>query len=378
MRAAIVTGDYYKSHETMVNRHIVHLFGGNSCVICSRHNGENPYDKEMLERRIDPWPLADRIALPFSVVSTFLKWRTSRVPMGPERRALLQFLKDQEVDFVLSEFGTQTVAVAPVVAEAGLPLIGYFRGADATKALRTSKRRSAYRRMVPQVTAFVAVSQFLLDQLADAGVHHPRSFVLPSGVDVRKFTPSKKVPNRFVTVGRFVPKKQPTTTVRAFCRAAKDHPTATLEMVGDGPLLAECQAIAAEMGMSERVIFRGALLHDGVRKALQRAEVFLQHSVIAKSRDGEGLPTSIQEAMASGAMVISTRHAGIPEAVQEGVTGYLVDEHDEAGFTDLIRRTLDGEIDRAACGAAGRKVAEEKFDNDKLLTRLEEIIAEVA
>jgi len=378
MKIAILTGEYFKPHETMVNRHIEHMFGGNTCVICSRNSGENPYEKPVFQRRLDKWSLSERLRAPYEIAQNFRRYRTSRVPWGSEKTSLIAFLKEQKVDAMLSEFGTQTVAIAPVIHQCGIPLFGYFRGADATKTLRQAKRREAYRRMVPYVTAFISVSQFLLDNLAEHGIEHPNSFVIPSGVNIAHFTPGKKIRQRFVAIGRFVEKKQPATTIQAFVRAVADYPDATLEMLGDGPLLQDCRQLASDLGVGARISFRGAQNHSEVRRAIRSAEVFLQHSVTSAKGDAEGLPTAIQEAMACGTVVLSTRHAGIPEAVIEGQSGLLVDEHDEDGFARNISAVLSGQVDLKAMAARARSDACDKFDNQKLLTKLEGIIEKLA
>jgi glycosyltransferase involved in cell wall biosynthesis len=83
-------------------------------------------------------------------------------------------------------------------------------------------------------------------------------------------------------------------------------------------------------------------LHGGAPETtkadlLARCGVFVQHSLTdPETGDEEGLPASIQEAMAHGLAVVSTRHAGIPEAVVEGETGLLVDEGDVVGMAAAI------------------------------------------
>jgi glycosyltransferase involved in cell wall biosynthesis len=96
--------------------------------------------------------------------------------------------------------------------------------------------------------------------------------------------------------------------------------------------------------------------------------------VTAEDGNTEGLPTSIQEAMACGAAVVSTRHAGIPEAIEEGETGLMVDEHDLAGFTAALRTLLADPALTARLGAAARAIALQRFDIDKLHARLEAMI----
>jgi glycosyltransferase involved in cell wall biosynthesis len=118
------------------------------------------------------------------------------------------------------------------------------------------------------------------------------------------------------------------------------------------------------------VTFHGAQSHDFVRDRLERTQFFLQHSVTAADGNTEGLPTAIQEAMACGCVTVSTRHAGIPEAIDEGRTGFLVDEHDAAGFARAIRTALTA-VNLSEMSASARHIAEERFDNDILLHKLE-------
>jgi glycosyltransferase involved in cell wall biosynthesis len=259
----------------------------------------------------------------------------------------------------------------------GLPVFTYFRGTDASKALGQPRIVEAYRRMMPQLAGVFAVSQFLLDNLARHGVTHPRARVIPSGVDVRRFRPGDKRPRSCLAVGRFVEKKAPLTTLRAFAVATRDMPDASLDFVGDGPLLEQCRQEAEALGATGRVTFHGSLAHDRVRDLLAQAQFFLQHSVTDRQGNTEGLPTAIQEAMAAGCVTVSTRHAGIPEAIEEGVQGFLVEERDEEGFREAIRRALSLE-DPGTMGAAARVKAEARFDNKKLLAELEQAIREIA
>ncbi|ETX27137.1 glycosyltransferase [Roseivivax isoporae] len=372
MRTAIGTSDFHVPGETFINRHVAHMFGGDTVVICGRFNGTDPYGKPIFERRAR-LSAADAVALPFWALWNRARHATSRLPYGAGRRALLDFLKDQRVEVILAEFGTQALALAPVANDAGIPIFTYFRGTDASKALRARRIQRAYRLMMPRLAGVVSVSQFLLDNLAAAGVHHPNAHVIPSGVDVRRFVPGDKAPFSCLAVGRFVDKKAPLTTLRSFVEATRDRPGARLDFIGDGPLLPAARTLAAELGAADRVTFHGAQPHEAVRARLEGTAFFLQHSVTAQDGNTEGLPTAIQEAMAAGCVTVSTRHAGIPEAVEEGATGFLVDEHDAAGFTAAIRAAMD-RPDRAEMAAAARRVAETRFDNAVLLSRLESVI----
>lgn len=369
MRAAIGTSDYHIGGETFINRHIDLLFGGDTVVICGRFNGDDPYGKPLFVRRA-PLSGTDLMTAPFWSLWNRTRHSTSRLPFGRGKRDLAAFLSAQKVEVILAEFGTQALALAPLTNELGIPIFTYFRGTDASKALQAKRIQRAYRLMMPRLAGVFSVSQFLLDNLARHGVRHDNAHVIPSGVNVRRFSPGDKVPFSCLAVGRFVEKKAPLTTLRSFAEATADRPEARLEFIGDGPLLAPAQALATELGIAHKVTFHGAQPHDVVRGALRRTQFFLQHSVTARDGNTEGLPTAIQEAMACGCITLATRHAGIPEAIDEGKTGFLVAEHDGAGFAQAIARAMAVE-DAVAMAETARKIAEARFDNDVLLARLE-------
>ena len=115
-------------------------------------------------------------------------------------------------------------------------------------------------------------------------------------------------------------------------------------------------------GLTDSVTLHGALPNDQVRRLMQTADVFLQHSVTdPQTGDEEGLPVAILEAMAEGLPVIATRHAGIPESVLDGVTGFLVDEGDTAAMANRLL-DLDGDLMlRNSLGAAGWTTARDRL-----------------
>ncbi len=373
MRAAIVTSDYFVMGETFINRHIEHMFGGETCVVTGRHNGHDPYEKPLFERR-KKLSFFDKIHAPFAALNGALFHATSRLPFGQNRQELMQFLRAQKVDVILAEFGTQALVVAKLGNDLNIPVFTYWRGTDASKALNSKQRIRSYKLMMPRLAGMLSVSQFLLDNLASVGVTHHNAHVMPSGVDVRRFTPNQKVKHSFLAVGRMVEKKAPDVTIRAFAKSAKGT-SAQLTFIGDGPLLEACKALAVELGVESQITFTGALPHDQVRQELAKTEVFLQHSVTAKDGNTEGLPTAIQEALACGCVTLSTRHAGIPEAIEHGVNGFLVEEWDEDGFSAQIQTVLNMP-DLTEMTRAARSTAEHKFDNDILLNRTETILRE--
>lgn len=377
-RLAIVTSVVGKATEISQRRHINELFGGSTAVVCYSVEPGFVTDKPMLHLTRRPPGLGPRLELEFGKALHILTHRASGVPFGAVRHRIETFLREQKAFAILAEFGHLGSSFAPIGARLGIPVFVYFRGFDASKRLSSPLRVLSYKAAIPRLAGYFAVSQSLLDNLAAKGIRHPNSHVIPSGVDTWLFTPGDKDPDLLLAVGRMIPKKAPLTTIEAFARVAADYPSRRLEMIGDGPLLEGARRLAVERGLGDRVALLGMQPHDVVREKMARAAVFLQHSVTDADGNEEGLPIAIQEAMASGAVVISTRHAGIPDAVVEGETGSLVDERDLDGYTAALRAVLADDALRARLAAAARLRAETVFDTRVLQGRLEQIIAAAA
>jgi colanic acid/amylovoran biosynthesis glycosyltransferase len=373
-RLAIATPILGKSTETSQRRHIAELYGGDTVVVCrSAEPGFDP-GRPVFQTGKKPMRGLDKAELELGKAVGTVAYRASGVPFGRTRRRLEAFLREHRAFAILAEFGHVGSSMAPIGARLGIPVFVYFRGFDASKRLRSPLRILSYKAALPRLAGYFAVSQSLLDNLAAKGIRHPNAHVIPSGVDTRVFAPGEKEGGLLLAVGRMIPKKAPETTVAAFARVAAEFPGSRLEMIGDGPLLEAARARAAALGLGERVRFLGMQPHAAVREKLARAAVLLQHSVVDALGNEEGLPIAIQEAMASGAVVISTRHAGIPDAVESGVDGLLVAEGDLEGYTAALASVLGDDGLRRRLAEAARRRAETQFDTRVLHRRIEDVI----
>ena len=375
MRTAILTGPFLKPQETQVKFHVENLFGGDTVVVAEKVLAGAPIDRPVF----DISAVRGNGPSVAEAVVSLARYRTIRVPGGALRRNLEAFLTSNGIEAVLAEFGQISTRVAPVAFDMGIPVFTYFRGADASAHLRNFLRVSAYRRTIPKLDGVFAVSQSLLDNLASKGVRNSESLVIPSGVDTSRFRPEPKLARRCIVIGRLIEKKRPDVTIRAFARATEGMPDAHLDIFGDGRLRQKCVELVGSLGLSERITFHGAQPHHVVCEYLQRASVFLQHSVTAPNGATEGTPMSVQEALSCGTVIVSTRHAGIPEVVVEGETGFLVEENDEIAFGDRIYAALNlPEAKVAKMSARAREFAVANLDNHTLVRRLEEHMVRLA
>jgi glycosyltransferase involved in cell wall biosynthesis len=292
------------------------------------------------------------------------------------RLAVARFLRRTEARAVLAEFGFTGVAMVKPCRAAGIPLVVHFHGIDAYQDRVLAGQGRRYPELFAYASAIIAVSSDMERQLVNLGAPPEKIHKIVYGIDASLFTGAdpRRSPPTFVAVGRFVEKKGPQLTLLAFAEALRLHPSARLLMIGEGPLLGPCRAMADGLGIAGRVEFLGVRSPDQVAAAMRGARAFVQHSMRAADGDTEGTPVSILEAQASGLPVVATRHAGIPEVVLDGETGFLVAERDLEAMTAAMRRLLDEPELAGRLGAAGRDRVERNFKAEASLGALAAVI----
>lgn len=282
-----------------------------------------------------------------------------------------------------ANFGTDGLLVLPLARALGVPLITSLRGYDVTRsddALLRSGRMSWMRyalgkkRLQSGGDLFLAVSEALRSRAIARGYPEAKTITHYNGVDLDRFQPDDTPvePGTILHVGRLVEKKGARVLIDAMTKIAG----ARLVIIGDGPLRAALTRQAQELG--DRVRFLGSLSSDEVAKWMRRASVLAAPSLTARDGDAEGLPNVVVEAAASGLPVVATIHSGIPEAVEDGTTGFLVPENNAEALAARLAELLGSKALRSEMGAAGRRLAERKFNRQMLTERLEAIYDRVA
>jgi len=208
--------------------------------------------------------------------------------------------------------------------------------------------------------AFVAcISDFCRSQgmiFADPA-HWPKMEIVHCGVEPDRYRRGDHPPGQhLVFVGRLAAVKGVAVLIRAVTALAPDHPGLRLTLIGDGPERAALEAEARAGGAADRIAFAGARTQQEVAETLARADLFVLPSF------AEGVPVVLMEAMASGLPVVATRIAGIPELVEDGISGRLVPPGNQAALTEAIATLLADPEAAAAMGRAGRAKVEAGFD----------------
>jgi glycosyltransferase involved in cell wall biosynthesis len=145
-------------------------------------------------------------------------------------------------------------------------------------------------------------------------------------------------------------------------------------IIGAGPLEKPLRDQIAHAGLVERVILEGAHSETEVIEFLRRAHVFALACVHDSEGGSDNLPTVIMEAMAAGLPVISTRVAGVPEMIEDGATGRLLNEHDITGLADALEALLKDAALARRWGVAGRAMVEKVFATERTTSQLKHLL----
>lgn len=281
-------------------------------------------------------------------------------------------------DVIHCQFGTYGEAAVPLREIGAITgrLVTSFRGFDATKYLRTHPH--AYDALFREGDLFLPVSRSLADRLIASGCERAKTVVLHSGIECGKFRYIERrliegEPVRILTIGRLTEKKGIAYAIRAVARLIASGRDVSFTIVGEGPLRDDLQRLCEELGVSKSVQLIGWRTHAEVVGLIETCHVLLAPSVTGADGDEEGIPNSVKEAMATGMPVVSTSHGGIPELVEDGVSGYLVPERDVEAMADRLRHLIDHPQAWSAMGRAARTRVLAEFDTEKLNDELEQL-----
>jgi colanic acid/amylovoran biosynthesis glycosyltransferase len=271
-----------------------------------------------------------------------------------------------EPDLIHAHFCYSTWTVLRASVSLRVPLVVTAHGADVSslasgRSLRKAIYRARLRRALTYATTVIAVSETIRVLLVGLGVDESKIVVHHIGIPISPLPTSRLNPEwDLVFVGRLVEKKGLRDLLLALSILPGRDPKLRLVVVGDGPLRGSLTALARDLKLD--VTFLGAQPASVVSSVMSRSRIFALPSKTASDGDIEGLPMVILEAGALGLPVVSTRHSGIPEAVEDNVTGILVDEGDYQGLARAIQRLLDDELLQLQLGAAARGKVEREFD----------------
>ncbi|MEQ8857288.1 MAG: glycosyltransferase [Pseudomonadales bacterium] len=284
-------------------------------------------------------------------------------------------LRSGPYDIVHCQFGNLGQRWVPVMRSGLLhgALVTSIRGHDATQKDRYNT--GYYRELFRNSRLLMPVSRSLAERLLSLGCSPHKIQVLHSGIDCQRFhfrcrKRAGPEPVRILSVARLVEMKGIEYGIEAVARMLRSGSEVHYDIVGDGPLRPQLQALIQRLGVTASVRIHGWKPHEELVAILQAAHLFLAPSVTAENGETEGIPNAVKEAMAVGLPVVATRHSGIPELVIDEVSGFLVPERDCDALAAALTKLLNAPGRWPAMGQAGRAHVESEFDTNRLNQRL--------
>jgi colanic acid/amylovoran biosynthesis glycosyltransferase len=295
-----------------------------------------------------------------------------------ETRVLQGVLADVNAQLLHVYFGHIAVLLLPLLEKWSKPTLVSFHGADVLVDMHKSTYRRATQQMLALVKGVLVRSESLQRAVTELGCPPEKIVLQRTGIplDVFPFRERPSPPNgewRLVQAGRLIEKKGVATTLRAFSKFHEIFPASIMTIVGEGPQLEDLQKLAKELGIASAVSFPGFVSQTELRHLFYSSHMFLHPSETGRDGNQEGVPNSLLEAMATGLAVFATRHGGIPEAVENGVSGVLVDERDDEALAKAIIFAAQHFERLSEMGSAAAKQVADKFEQAEQTRRLEEI-----
>ncbi|MEO5717071.1 MAG: glycosyltransferase [Chthoniobacterales bacterium] len=299
----------------------------------------------------------------------------------PEVMQIRRLLDEHEAQLLHIYFGHIAVHLLPLILHWRKPTVVSFHGADVMVELDKPHYRAAAREVLAAARLVLVRSESLARGLRELGCPDAKIRLQRTGIPLDDIPfRERSWPNdggwKFLQAGRLIEKKGFVTSLRAFAKFQEQNRAARFTIAGEGPMQAELEELARELGVQDRVRFVGFLSQPELREAFYEAHIFLHPSELGTDGNQEGVPNSMLEAMASGLPVFATRHGGIPEAIEDGTSGVLVHERDHAALAGALRQWTDRPQDLTRLAQAGADAIAARFEQKAQVRALEEIYRE--
>lgn len=346
----------------------------------------HPEAEEMLERVHFAWPISLSIA---RANAHFLRrsprvflgalWTLLRANWGSRRyfaAAVLFFpkvvyfawkMQQQGVTHLHAHFASHPAAAAWLIHRlTGIPYSFTAHGSDLHRDQHMLREKVAEAEFVAAISCY---NRDLIVQHCGRGAEG-KVEVIHCGVDTELFRPAAigaqpsgpQSELQILCIGTLHEVKGQTVLLAACERLKQRGVDFRCHFVGDGPDQPNLQQQAQRAQLSECVIFHGRKTREEIQQLIAQAHVVVAPSVVSRDGRREGIPVVLMEAMASGVAVVASRLSGIPELVEDGVTGLLVEPRDAGGFADAIGSLADDAQWRQELGRAGRQRVLREFD----------------
>lgn len=284
-------------------------------------------------------------------------------------------IRQVQPDIIHAHFGYDAYKLIDPAKKNNVPLVVSFYGSDVSRLPNEFGWKSRYLRLADEGSHFIAATKFMKCQLIELGFPNEKISIVPFGIDLTKFSyrTSYQRSNQIIMIGRMVEKKGFEYAIKSIANLKESCHVVTLNLFGDGPLKDELQSLTKKLNLNDYVNFHGYVPIAKVMQNLDRHSILLAPSVTAEDGDKEGLPNTILEAMAKGIPVIASKHAAIPEAIENNSTGFLVDERNPKQISDKINYILNNKDPIDEIRQSARNYIEKNHSIEQMVNKVESI-----
>lgn len=251
------------------------------------------------------------------------------------------------------------------------------RGSDGTENVSSSNKTC--QQLFECTDLFLSVCSLFKEYLIKAGCDSQKICVHHDAINLNKFQykERKQLPGKkdiiLISVARLVEKKGIEYAIHALAILVQDFPQLRYIIIGDGPKRKRIQQLIENYNLNKHVLLLGWCMPEEIINYLTQADFFIHPALTSSSGSQEGIPTVLMEAMAMGLPIVSTFHGGIPELVENGISGFLVSEKDAEALCEKIKYLIEHSECWQKMGMMGRMCVEREHDIEKENDKLERI-----
>jgi len=288
-------------------------------------------------------------------------------------------IKKLKPDVIHAHFGFDAVKMIWFASHFSIPLVVSFYGSDVSRLPSEFGWKRRYKKLGATGSHFIAATQFMKQQLIDLGFPVDKISVVRFGVDLENspFLKHNQTNHKLMMVGRMVEKKGFKYAIQAVDKLRKENIDVNLHLYGSGPLMPELKDLTQSLSLNGAVTFLGYQPIENVLEAHKDYAVMLAPSVKAEDGDMEGLPNTILESMARGTPVVASRHAAIPEVIEDSETGFLVDEADSDALASKMKDIFQNKYDLERIRRNARQRVEKDYSVSRMVNQTEHIYDEL-
>jgi colanic acid/amylovoran biosynthesis glycosyltransferase len=376
MNILVFNQSFFPLSETFVHRQVLGLSRYHDVTMLTyRYENEDKFPIDVKKVLLAPYQ-----GLPDQVITKAFRVLTGKGhKLSVQNRSRVSgLLQNGKIDVIHAHFGPSGIELLPVAKKLGIPIVVSFHGIDAAPAMLGDKEYAdSIQEVIEYAKAVIIVSPHFIDTL-NLGRFSDKVHLIPYGTDEQKFVPAETPDREKIViqhVGRLVAKKGVPDLITAFARLCSNYNNLELRIIGDGPEMQMCRDLVDRLNLGDKVMLLGSKPHGVVNEHMKDADIYVLNSRTDDKGDMEGLPNSILEAMSMEKPVVSTYHAGIPQAIRDGENGLLVKERDNEGLAAALERLIqDGDL-RRRLGVAARKTIVANFSANSMETKIQSVFA---